>query len=127
MPSRSWAWAASLRRDASLGAFASLPIETVTIVFALLSGINYATHYLALVHRTPRPYGQDPELRWFLGVLAVTVVFLTVYLLEGGAYQDGALAFRHVAFHAARWRPRSAWRPTTTPCGRCSRRSGSCS
>ena len=87
-------------RDASLGAFESLPIETVTIVFALLSGINYATHYLALVHRTPRPYGQDPELRWFFGVLAVTVVFLTVYLLEGGAYRDGALAFRHVSFHA---------------------------
>jgi len=87
-------------RDASLGAFDSVPIETVTIVFALLSGINYATHYLALVHRTPRPYGQDPELRWFFGVLAVTVVFLTVYLLEGGAYRDGALAFRHVSFHA---------------------------
>jgi len=87
-------------RDASLGAFGSVPIEIVTIVFALLSGINYATHYLALVHRTPRPYGQDPELRWFFGVLAITVVFLTVYLLEGGAYQDGALAFRHVSFHA---------------------------
>ena len=87
-------------RDASLGAFDSVPIETVTIVFALLSGINYATHYLALVHRTPRPYGQDPELRWFFDVLAVTVVFLTVYLLEGGAYRDGALAFRHVSFHA---------------------------
>ncbi|MDI3513060.1 MAG: trk/ktr system potassium uptake protein [Rhodocyclaceae bacterium] len=87
-------------RDASLGAFDSVPIETVTIVFALLSGINYATHYLALVHRTPRPYGRDPELRWFFGVLAVTVIFLTVYLLEGGAYRDGALAFRHVSFHA---------------------------
>jgi trk system potassium uptake protein TrkH len=87
-------------RDASLGAFDSVPIETVTIAFALLSGINYATHYLALVHRTPRPYARDPELRWFFGVLAVTVVFLTVYLLEGGTYQDGALAFRHVSFHA---------------------------
>ena len=51
------------------------------IVFALLSGINYATHYLALVHRTPRPYGQDPELRWFFGVLAVTVVFLLLFAL----------------------------------------------
>jgi len=87
-------------RDASLGAFDSVPIETVTIVFALLSGINYATHYLALVRRTPRPYGEDPELRWFFGVLGVTVVFLTVYLLESGAYRDGALAFRHVSFHA---------------------------
>ncbi|MDX5410001.1 MAG: TrkH family potassium uptake protein [Thauera sp.] len=87
-------------RDASLGAFDSVPIEVVTIVFALLSGINYATHYLALMHRTPRPYGQDPELRWFFGVLAVTVVFLTVYLIESGTYREGALAFRHVSFHA---------------------------
>jgi trk system potassium uptake protein TrkH len=95
-------------RDASLGAFDSVPIETVTIVFALLSGINYATHYLALVHRTPRPYARDPELRWFFGVLAVTVVFLTVYLLEGGAYQDGGarvspcLLPRGLARHLAR-------------------------
>ena len=87
-------------RDASLGGFNSLPIETVTVVFALLSGINYATHYLALVHRTPRPYARDPELRWFFGVLAVTVVFLSVYLLETGAYTDGPLALRHVSFHA---------------------------
>ena len=87
-------------KDASMGHFDNLNVELVTIVFAVLAGLNYATHYLALVHRTPRPYGQDPELRWFFGVLAVTVVFLTVYLLEGGAYQDGALAFRHVSFHA---------------------------
>src|SRR5690606_24416973 len=58
-------------RDASLGGFNSLPIETVTVVFALLSGINYATHYLALVHRTPRPYARAPELRWFCRVLGV--------------------------------------------------------
>lgn len=87
-------------RDASLGAFDSVPIEAVTIVFALLSGINYATHYLALVRRSPRPYAHDPELPWFLGVLAVTTVFLTVFLLESGTYRDGALALRHVSFHA---------------------------
>ena len=43
------------------GAFDSVPIETVTIVFALLSGINYATHYLALVRRTPRPTARTPS------------------------------------------------------------------
>lgn len=87
-------------KDASLGGFDSLPIEIVTIVFALLAGVNYATHYLALVRRKPSAYLLDPELRWFYGVLAVSIAFLTLYLIEGHTYDDGALALRHVAFHA---------------------------
>ncbi len=87
-------------RDASLGAFDSLPIELVAIVFALLSGINYATHYLVLVQRHPRAYARDPELRWFFGVLALTIVLLCLYLLQRGVYEDAGLALRHVAFHA---------------------------
>ncbi|APR04525.1 TrkH family potassium uptake protein [Thauera chlorobenzoica] len=87
-------------KDASLGGFGSLPIELVTMAFALLAGINYATHYLALVRRSPQAYANDPELRWFFGVLVVTVGFLTWYLLGMGAYVDPAVALRHVAFHA---------------------------
>jgi trk system potassium uptake protein TrkH len=87
-------------KDASLGGFDSLPIEIVTIVFALLAGVNYATHYLALVRRKPSPYLLDPQLPRFYGVLAVSIAFLTLYLIEGHTYDDGALALRHVAFHA---------------------------
>jgi trk system potassium uptake protein TrkH len=65
-----------------------------------VAGINYATHYLALAHRSPRAYARDPELPWFFGVLAVTIAFLTLYLLNAHAYEDGATALRHVAFHA---------------------------
>ncbi|HAY26121.1 MAG TPA: potassium transporter Trk, partial [Candidatus Accumulibacter sp.] len=48
-------------KDASLGHFDSLEIELVVIVFALLAGINYSTHFLALAKRSLRPYRFDVE------------------------------------------------------------------
>ena len=86
-------------KDASLGGFDSLSIEMVTIVFALIAGMNYATHYLALARRSPKAYARDPEVRWFLGVLAVSTVLLTLYLVDAGAYDDWSMALRHAGFY----------------------------
>ena len=86
--------------DASLGHFNSLPIEMVTMVFALLAGLNYATHFLALRNRSVLPYRRDPELPYFYGVLIASIVGVTAYLLILDAYSDTGLALRHVAFHA---------------------------
>ncbi|NMG74340.1 TrkH family potassium uptake protein [Aromatoleum diolicum] len=87
-------------KDASLGFFNSVPVELVTMLFALLAGFNYATHYLAFARRSLVPYAQDPEIPWFLAVLAVSIVCLTVYLLPFNAHEDVAQTLRYVAFHA---------------------------
>ena len=86
-------------KDASLGHFASLPVDIVVIVFALLAGLNYATHYLALIRFSLRPYLADPELRFYFGVLALSVVGLVAYLMQFGAHPDVPTALRYVAFH----------------------------
>ncbi len=86
-------------KDASLGHFNSVPVEMVVIVFALLAGLNYATHYLALVRRSPRPYLRDPEIPFFFGVLILSVAMLTVYLMQFNAHTDLAATVRYVAFH----------------------------
>ena len=86
-------------KDASLGHFNSVPVEIVVIVFALLAGLNYATHYLALVRRSPRPYLRDPEIPFFFGVLALSVALLTVYLTQHNAHSDLGSTVRYVAFH----------------------------
>jgi trk system potassium uptake protein TrkH len=57
-------------RDASLGHFGSLEIEMVVTFFALLAGINYSTHFLALSKRSLRVYRFDVEAHYFLGFLA---------------------------------------------------------
>jgi len=87
-------------KDASLGHFASLEIEMTVMLFALLSGINYATHFLALHRRSLTPYRDDPEVPYFLGVLALSILALTLYLLALGTFDDFGAALRYVAFHS---------------------------
>jgi len=84
--------------DASLGAFNSIPIEIVTIVFACAAGLNYATHYLVIVRRSLRPYGHDPELKYFFLVLAGSTVMLTAFLAVQPDHADLPTIFRLVIF-----------------------------
>jgi trk system potassium uptake protein TrkH len=86
-------------KDASLGHFNSVPIELTVMAFALLSGINYATHFLAFHGKSIRPYLRDAELPFYLGVLAFSIVCLTVYLMQFGVYADVWSTLRYVAFH----------------------------
>jgi trk system potassium uptake protein TrkH len=86
-------------RDASLAHYASLEIELVAIVFALISGINYATHYLAFAGRSFAPYRRDPEAPYFLGVLALSTLALTIYLMHFDVFDNALTALRYVAFH----------------------------
>jgi trk system potassium uptake protein TrkH len=86
-------------KDASLGHYASLEIELVAIVFALISGINYATHYMAFAGYSLRPYRNDPEAPYFLGVLALSTLALTAYLMVFGVFDDVWTALRYVGFH----------------------------
>jgi trk system potassium uptake protein TrkH len=86
-------------KDASLGHFNSVPVEMVVTVFALLAGLNYATHYLALLRRSSRPYFNDPEIPFYLGVLALSVVLLTTFLTYSGVHADLLTTLRYVSFH----------------------------
>ena len=86
-------------RDAGLGHYASLQIEIVAVVFALISGINYATHYMAFAGFSWQAYRRDPELPYFLGALAVSTVALSAYLIYLDVFPDAATALRHVALH----------------------------
>jgi len=87
-------------KDASLGHFNSLSIELIAMGFALLSGINYATHFLALRSRNPRPYLHDAEIPFYFGVMALSIVGLTAYLMYFDVYDNTWMALRYVAFHS---------------------------
>jgi len=87
-------------RDASLGYYNSLPIEMVAMGFALLSGINFATHFMALRSRSLRPYLADSEIPYYLGALALSILGITVYLQFFEVYPSFWQALRYVAFHS---------------------------
>ncbi|MCX8085494.1 MAG: TrkH family potassium uptake protein [Rhodocyclaceae bacterium] len=87
-------------KDASLGHFNSVAIELVAMGFALLSGINYATHFLAFRSRSLSPYRRDAELPFYFSVMAVSILGLTFYLMQFDVYDDAWTALRYVAFHS---------------------------
>ncbi|MCX8085495.1 MAG: TrkH family potassium uptake protein [Rhodocyclaceae bacterium] len=85
--------------DASFGYWNSPAIEAVAIIFMLIAGINFATHFLAFHGRSLKPYWRDPELSWYLVVLIASVFGIAVYLTLLGTYADFATALRYAAFN----------------------------
>ncbi|QRM18241.1 TrkH family potassium uptake protein [Dechloromonas sp. TW-R-39-2] len=85
--------------DASFGYFDSPAIEAVAIVFMLIAGMNFGTLFLAVSGRSLRPYLQDPEAGWFIGVTLVSIFVVAVYIWKDGIYADLDTAMRHAAFN----------------------------
>lgn len=85
--------------DASFGHWNSPLIEAVAIVFMLIAGINFATHFVALRRGTFKPYLHDPEAVWFLAISCASVVGIALFLWREGTYPEFATALRHAAFN----------------------------
>lgn len=85
--------------DASFGYFDSPVLEAITIVFALLAGINFATHFLAIRSLSLAPYRYDSEIRWYLFTLGASILGITLYLWQSGYYADFLNALRYASFN----------------------------
>lgn len=85
--------------DASFAYWNSPVLEAVTIVFMLLAGMNFSTHFLLLRKRSLSVYASDPEVPAYLGVLLVSVLVIAGLLWWVGAYPEWASALRMSAFN----------------------------
>ncbi|NTV94424.1 MAG: TrkH family potassium uptake protein [Thiobacillus sp.] len=85
--------------DASFGYFNSVPLEMIAMAFALIAGINFSTHFMALHHRNLRPYRFDPEVRWFLAAVLGSCLMLGLFLWLNGVYADFPTALRYASFN----------------------------
>jgi len=85
--------------DSSYGFFNSPLIEGVAIVFMLIAGMNFATHFLAWRERNPRPYRADPEAGMFVLVTLASCVMIAVYLWLNGVYPEFMTALRYASFN----------------------------
>ncbi len=83
--------------DASIGWFNSPAIEGIAIFFMLISGINFAMHYLVWHNRSFLMYFSDPEVRGYL-LMLVGVCLLTVPVLLYNDVYDGMEAARYGIF-----------------------------
>lgn len=86
-------------RDASVGAFASPAIEAVLIVFMILAGINFATHFIAFRDRRISSYLADVEARAFVLLVIGSFLAIAAFLTAKGVYADFWTSLRHAAFN----------------------------
>lgn len=85
--------------DASFGHWNSQRVEAVAIVFMLVAGINFGTHFLAWRKLSLRPYRADPEAFLFLAVTILSCFGIAWYLLGNQTYPDYGTALRFAAFN----------------------------
>lgn len=85
-------------KDASVGYWQSSYIHAVITVFMLISGVNFALHYVAL-RRGFRAYWNSEEFRIYSGLTVVAIVAVWLTILP--QYESAAIAFRDASFNVA--------------------------
>jgi trk system potassium uptake protein TrkH len=72
--------------DASIGHFDSVSIETVAIVFMVISGMNFSLHFIAWHNNSLKHYLHDPEWKTYLLFLFGLSLLISLALVENGTY-----------------------------------------
>ncbi len=85
--------------DASVGYFNSPQVEYGLILFMLIAGMNFATHFLAWRGRSLRAYLGDSEAKGFLLLVLGSCMGISWYVWMQGVYADFWVAVRHVSFN----------------------------
>ncbi|MRR51861.1 MAG: TrkH family potassium uptake protein [Rhodocyclaceae bacterium] len=85
--------------DSSVSFFDSPAIEAVLIVFMMLAGMNFATHFVAFRNRSLRAYLADPEAKAFVVLIVVSCLGIALYLRLQGTYDNFLTALRHASFN----------------------------
>ncbi|MEH6388053.1 MULTISPECIES: TrkH family potassium uptake protein [Pseudomonas] len=83
--------------DLSIGYYDSPLIELICMVFLVISGINFALHFLAWRFRSLKSYWHDPECRSYLLILVALFVVCCAMLIHV-EYYDTWTSIRYGAF-----------------------------
>ena len=86
--------------DESIGYFDSALIEMIAVVFMLLSGVNFALHFVAVRRLSIKPYLADTEFKLYLSILAFVATLTTLGLYWGNNINDWGEAFFKGVFQA---------------------------
>ncbi len=88
-------------KNASIGAYDSLYIESVITVFMLASGVSFALHYRLFARGQAGPLLRSAEVRLYLAIFVAFTIVITANLLSTGTYESMGLAVRDATFQTA--------------------------
>lgn len=83
-------------QNASIVHYQSTYFDTVFIIFMILAGINFTLHY-QLLRGKPLAFWRDPECRFFLGLLLVLILIVSINIY-GNVYENIGHSVRFGAF-----------------------------
>jgi trk system potassium uptake protein TrkH len=86
--------------DDGFAHFDSPAVEIVAIVFMLIAGVNFATHFSAWQTRSARPYLRCPQTIPYLAVTLGAALAISIYLYAAGIYRTPGDALRYGMFNA---------------------------
>jgi trk system potassium uptake protein TrkH len=86
--------------DASIGYYESTLIEMIAVVFMLISGVNFALHFVAWRSRSVIGYLKDSEFRFYISLLMTVTIIVTVFLFSSGTYESWQVAFTNALFQS---------------------------
>ena len=86
-------------KDLSIGAYNSVPVEIIILIFMVLAGTNFQLFYFLLWKRRFSIILADREVRWYLGILGAASLFIVIDLALNTNFSVGN-AFRYATFHA---------------------------
>ena len=81
----------------SIGHFDNGLIETVCIIFMFLSALSFTLHYFAFYMKKPLKYLHDPELRFFISIMAC-IFLLSILINYFSNYEQASI--RELLFHS---------------------------
>ncbi len=84
--------------DSSIGYFESTAIEMIAVIFMLISGVNFALHFMVAKGKSLRHYFADEEFRVYIGLLMSVTLISTAYLYFTNT-SDGQTSFVNSLFH----------------------------
>ncbi len=85
-------------KNASIGAYNSLPIEIVTTIFLIIFGVNFNIYYLILIKQFKRAFKSE-ELWSYLGIIAASTIAITLNITSVVGSMGTAL--RQASFQVA--------------------------
>ncbi len=85
-------------KNASIGYFNSHAVEYVITFFMFLSGINYGLLFFVIFRGRLRKLADDTEFKWFVGIVLLFTLIVTVSLYISTPYNASA-SFRNALFH----------------------------
>ncbi len=83
-------------QEASVGAYHSLPLELIIVVFMFVAGGNFALYY-AVVRGQPRRLFRNPEFIAYASIMAAAVVVIAISLLVAKSHFSAGARLSRVA------------------------------